>query len=515
MYEKLLASLADTDAKIDALLAKPSLNEAEEAEYEKLTSERKATAKQLARVKAQQDSVADRERLEAEAQAATATAQLNERRQARTVSVGALTTRDVPHAASPTSTGRAAAAVRHDAEGRIVGFFEDTDETITMRFGEDRNAQRRQSYREQRRANNRILKSSGYVPWGEFRSASDFIRSGLASHGHPRFEERVNRHFAPMQSLAVQGMSEGIGSDGGYTVMPEFNMNIIDRVYSNPLWEMTDNYTVSGNNMTFLANAETSRATGSRHGGLRGYWLSEGSTVTSSKPTLREVSIKLAKLGVVVYLTQELLDDGGSALQEYVARKAAEEFNFLIGDALVNGTGAGQPLGMLNAPSLISIAKESGQSAATLQTENLTKMYSRFYAPNYGSAVWLRHQDVAPQLMTLTLGIGAAGVATYMPPGAMSSMPYENIIGRPALVTEFNATLGTQGDVLLCDMGQILSISKGGVAQAVSTAVQFLSDQIAIRFIIRINATPWENAAITPYKGSNTQGNFITLDSRS
>jgi HK97 family phage major capsid protein len=86
------------------------------------------------------------------------------------------------------------------------------------------------------------------------------------------------------------------------------------------------------------------------------------------------------KLGVVVYLTDELMDDTGQALQEYVARKASEEFNFMIGDSLVNGTGVGQPLGMLNAPSLVSVAKETGQSAATLQTENIVKMYARFYA---------------------------------------------------------------------------------------------------------------------------------------
>mgnify|MGYP001604531555 CR=1 FL=1 len=41
---------------------------------------------------------------------------------------------------------------------------------------------------------------------------------------------------------------------------------------------------------------------------MRGYWLSEGGTITSSKPTLREVTLRLAKLGVVVYLTQELID---------------------------------------------------------------------------------------------------------------------------------------------------------------------------------------------------------------
>jgi HK97 family phage major capsid protein len=142
-------------------------------------------------------------------------------------------------------------------------------------------------------------------------------------------------------------------------------------------------------------------------------------------------------------------------------------------------------------------------------------MYSRFYAPGLPRAVWLHNQDIQPQLDLMTLAVGAAGIATYMPPGGLSGGPYATLRGRPMVVTEFNATLGTQGDLILADMSQILSISKGGVAQAVSMHVQFLTDQQAVRFTMRLNATPWETAPITPYKGTgNTQSNFVTLDTR-
>lgn len=410
------------------------------------------------------------------------------------------------------SAGRQADAnpiVHRDAQGREVGRYEQTDEEITFQVGEAPDAIQRQSYKQQKKQNRKVLKSSGYKPWGEFKSCRDFIRSGLEGHTQSHFRDRALRHFA-----AVQGMSEGIGSDGGYLVMPEFGDGIIDRVYSNPLWAKTDNYNVVGNNMTFLANAETSRANGSRHGGLRGYWIPEGGAITKSKPTLRPVTLKLVKLGVVVYLTQELLDDGGSALEQYVGRKASEEFQFMIGDGLINGTGVGQPLGVLNAPSLVSVAKESGQGAATIQTENVEKMYARFYAPNIGGLEWYHNQDIIPQLNTMTLGIGAAGVPTYLPPGGVSAAPFGTLKGRPLQPLEFCSTLGTQGDLIAADMGQMISISKGGVAQAVSMHVEFLTDQLALRFVMRLNATPWENAALTPYKGTNTQSSFVTLDTR-
>jgi len=63
-------------------------------------------------------------------------------------------------------------------------------------------------------------------------------------------------------------------------------------------------------------------------------------------------------------------------------------------------------------------------------------------------------------------------------------------------------------------LGQVLSISKGGVAQAVSMHVEFLTDQLALRFTMRMNACPWENSPITPFKGSNTQSSFVTLGAR-
>ncbi len=401
--------------------------------------------------------------------------------------------------------------VRQDDQGRVTGYFEPTDEVIDFRIGGEgsRGAQLQKSYRQQKRDNHRLLKSSGYKPWGEFKSASELVRYGFEHGKDGKFETRLGDHIK-----AIQGMSTTVGSDGGFTVLPEFAPGIIDRVYNNDLWSRTDNYTVTGNNMTFLANAETSRANGSRHGGLRGYWVSEGGSITSSKPTTRDVSLKLHKLAVVVYLTQELLDDTGIALEQYITRKASEEFNFLLGDSLINGSGVGQPLGILNAPSLLSVSKETGQSAATILPENIVKMYARFFAPNLGNMVWLQNQDIGPQLDLMTLGIGSAGIAVYMPPNGLADAPYGTLRGRPNLPTEFNATLGTVGDIIAADVGQVLSISKGGIAQAVSMHLEFLTDQLALRFTMRVNAQPWENAPITPYKGSNTQSNFVALATR-
>ena len=400
--------------------------------------------------------------------------------------------------------------IHRDPEGRITGQWSDTDESVTIVSGrDDLDGPRARRHLKSKAALSALIRQ-GYRPWGEFKSLGDFVRSGFEGHQSSTFHDRCRSHFK-----AIQGMSETLGSDGGFTVMPEFNHNIFQHVYANDLVASTDNYTVGGNNMTFLANAETSRAHGSRHGGLRGYWTGEGQSISASKPTVREIQLKLQKLAVVVYLTDELISDSAQALEQYVTRKAADEFNFMIGDALFNGDGVGKPLGILNAPSLLAIAAETGQTPATIVAANIIKAQNRFFAPYFGNANWYLNQDCMQQLMQLTLGTGTySGQLVYMPPSGLSGAPYGSLGGRPLKPIEFAGTVGSLGDIVLADLSQVLSISKGGIAQAVSMHVEFLTDQLALRFTMRMNATPWENSPITPFKGTNTQSSFVCIAAR-
>jgi HK97 family phage major capsid protein len=163
----------------------------------------------------------------------------------------------------------------------------------------------------------------------------------------------------------------------------------------------------------------------------------------------------------------------------------------------------------------LSVSKETGQGAATILPDNLVKMYSRFFQPNLPGASWYVNQDTSPQLQLMSVAVGTAGQLAFMPPQGLSVAPYGSINGRPMEPIEFASTVGTVGDITLADLGQILSISKGGIAQAVSMHVEFLTDQLAMRFTMRMNATPWENSPITPYTGTNTQASFVNLATRS
>jgi HK97 family phage major capsid protein len=63
--------------------------------------------------------------------------------------------------------------------------------------------------------------------------------------------------------------------------------------------------------------------------------------------------------------------DAPSALGGHLERAFASELGFMLDAAILSGTGAGQPLGILNSAATITVAKQSGQSSGTIMANNI------------------------------------------------------------------------------------------------------------------------------------------------
>ncbi len=320
-----------------------------------------------------------------------------------------------------------------------------------------------------------------------------------------------------MAKALPSGMNETVGADGGYLVPPEFSQNLLMRAYSNDLLSRTVMFPLTtSNSIKIPAINETSRADGSRFGGVRAYWRGEGDDVTRSKPGLQQVTLTVDSLTLVVRVTQELLDDAsGLPLETFMNLVCPQELQFVIGNAIVNGDGVNKPLGIMGAPSKITISKEAGQGAATINASNVLKMWSRLHTSCWSNAVWLADQSIIPQLSQMTVGSAGANLVVYMPPGGLSASPFATLMGRPLIFTEFNQTLGTAGDLILTDMSTYLTATKGGLQTASSMHVLFESNELLYRFILRIDGRPWWLSALTPKSGGATQSNIVVLETRS
>jgi HK97 family phage major capsid protein len=342
-----------------------------------------------------------------------------------------------------------------------------------------------------------------------FTSFGDFARAVRMSSGAgASVDNRLIRNAAPSTSG-----SEGVGADGGFAVPPDFRQEIWKKVMDEEsLLSMAEPLTTGGNSVTVPVDETTPWQS---QGGIQVYWENELGLMSQSKPALEQRNIRLNKLTALVPVSDELLEDA-PGLDSYLRAKAPSKMVSKINTGIIRGTGVGQPLGIVNAPSLITVAKESGQAADTVLAANINKMWNRMYAPCRRNAVWLINQDIEPQLDVMEFKPGSSTpVPTYLPPGGLSEAPYARLKGRPVMPVEACSTLGDKGDIILVDMKQYMALTKGqSIKTDVSIHLFFDAAATAYRFIFRIAGQPWWGAAVAPQFGSATRSWAVTLEDR-
>ena len=290
-----------------------------------------------------------------------------------------------------------------------------------------------------------------------------------------------------LTTRAASGLNESTPSDGGFLVQQDFVTELLKRTYETGILASRAKkipISTNANGMKINAVDEDSRANGSRWGGVQTYWEGEADELTGSKPKFRQLELSLKKLTGLCYATDELLQDA-AALEAVIRQAFAEEFGFKIDDAILDGSGEGEPLGILNSGAIVKVEKEKDQTD-TITVENLIKMWNRLWARSRGNAVWYINQELEPYLYTLKLG----DKPVYIPAGGLSEKPYGTLFGRPVIPLEQCNAAGEVGDIILADIGQYLLIDKGGIKSASSIHVRFLYDENVFRFIYRVDGKP-------------------------
>lgn len=314
---------------------------------------------------------------------------------------------------------------------------------------------------------------------------------------------------------AVPGTAanEGSGVDGGFTIPPAYASTIFQlSLLDDAFLPMTDQTTVTGNGMVFPKDETTPWGTN----GVRAYWQAEATAATATKPVFGTQAMRLHKLMALAPVTNELLDDS-SALGSYLAPLMGRSITWKTNEAILFGTGAGQPLGVFtNAGNTGSCAivqaKESGQATMTLNSLNVYNMIARIIPGSYAKCYWLITPDLLPLLFTMTLG----NYPIYIPAsGGVQGNPYGTLAGRPVIVSQHVPAASSQGDLSLADFSYYRTITKAaGVSIEQSMHLYFDADATAFRATFRIDGAQKIVAPITQAKGTKTLSPFIQLQGR-
>jgi HK97 family phage major capsid protein len=218
------------------------------------------------------------------------------------------------------------------------------------------------------------------------------------------------------------------------------------------------------------------------------------------------------KLTGYTTVANELMDDSAIPLAALITRLFGEALAYFEDEAFINGSGAGDPVGILNADALVTVAKETGQAATTIVAENLDKMYARMWPAGQARAVWLANNDAFPALAAMSRSVGTGGGPVWVT--NMADGPPSSIFGRPLIFTEKCQTLGTAGDIFYVDLGYYVIGDRQGLTMTSSAHYLFPNQQTAFMFTQRVDGKPWLDTAITPRYGTNTLSPFVSLATR-
>ena len=132
-------------------------------------------------------------------------------------------------------------------------------------------------------------------------------------------------------------LQEGIDADGGYLVPEEYDSRLIEALEEENIFrKLGHTITTSGERKINIAATKPAAA-----------WIDEGEELTWGDAKFAQINLDAHKLHVAVKVTEELLYDNAFQLEKYILRQFAKALANAEEDAFLNGTGVGQPLGLL------------------------------------------------------------------------------------------------------------------------------------------------------------------------
>lgn len=232
--------------------------------------------------------------------------------------------------------------------------------------------------------------------------------------------------------------------------------------------------------------------------------FAESATITPSQPTLTQFSFTLEKLAYLFYATEEAIEDTGALVQE-IEREVPNAFAKFIENGMLNTSGT-VLVGVVGNSNTVSVPAISLQNG-TFLWENATEMFAS--CKNPAQSVWVVSRSAYAQILRME---DSSGEAVFIGSNGAADAPFGRLLGLPILISDYCATVGTVGDVVLGDFGKYMVVNKGGLMLKASSEVAFLADQMVFKFKQRLAGKPI-GLKLTATDGTSI-GDFVTVATR-
>ncbi len=210
----------------------------------------------------------------------------------------------------------------------------------------------------------------------------------------------------------TDALKVGKDSEGGYLVPDEMEDSLVEALEeSSVIRSLSNVVSTKGPHMvdTFVK-------------GPTGYWVDEGGPITFSDAEFYQVVLDAHKVGVMIGVTEELLEDSGFDVEKHIVKKMGQAVGELEEEAFVNGNGTNKPRGFL-------LDAEVGTEANELSGDALVMLQSSVRGKFGKNAVWVMSEEAERELRK----IKSYGGRPLWQPDMTKGAP-DRIFGKPVYV---------------------------------------------------------------------------------
>ncbi len=246
-------------------------------------------------------------------------------------------------------------------------------------------------------------------------------RTGRASDEYRTSFWDMMRSKAPLPSV-VNALQEGTDSEGGYLVPDEYERTLVEALEEENVFRQLAKVirTSSGDRKIPVV---ATKGTAS--------WIDEEGAYTESDDSFGQVSIGAYKVGTMIKVSEELLNDSVFDLESYIAKEFARRIGAKEEEAFFTGDGSGKPLGILAATGGAETGVTATSSTAVTADELMDLFYS-LKSPYRKKAVWVLNDSTIKAVRKLKDSTGQ-----YLwQPSLVAGTP-DTLLGRPVKTSAY------------------------------------------------------------------------------
>ena len=146
-------------------------------------------------------------------------------------------------------------------------------------------------------------------------------------------------------------LKEGSDGSGGYLVPNEFENQIISCLEEENVLRKISNVITTSHDLKIPGVVNNGSAT----------WISEGEKIEESDDAFGQIVIRAYKIGTSIKVSDELIEDSAFDIEKYISETFAHRIGKTEEDGFLNGTGIGQPKGLLLDATVGTLTETSGK----------------------------------------------------------------------------------------------------------------------------------------------------------